>query len=474
MSVPQGACFKSAVEGEQLLMGFNGPKLLSVQLESKFGGSPGTKLKETESSEQDQIVLGQFGSFKFVPGVLTSYEASRIEGVPTHTLSTTLVGPIAGPKVGTKARSLSQLCTGSISIDLTQPIGEGSFAILNGKQGSGRSTVVQQTINAFLDSSNSAYVVYLGLSQSEAKKLVNQTKNVDRCIVVCPEPNASDSSVFVNTEAAVRTAIELKNAGNRVLCVVSDFNLVLSAGLAVAKDLGTHYLPRNFLYPLMDHSYCFKNGSSLTTLIVTEDPALESPHFMTLLQYHNLCKSASKNIIHFGTSNTVPVGTDLQLLPSPFGFQSPYVRLLSQRLFSLLLKLRDQKQEITQYKSLGLHVDPWDHYLYYDSGYFTKLLLHRRPLSLEEQMIVAHFVLRSIATDTVGYLQTDPEVLINELIQAAQKPLPSGISVMETLKLAKSAEDVSQTDTLLNAFYDIFFEQQRAEGKLRQDKADYL
>lgn len=455
-------------------MGFNGPKLLSIKLGSSVKASEHAASQAGSGITSDQIMTGKFGRFRFAPGAVTNFESSRIDAPATDTLATTLEGPIEAPKVGSKVRSSSQLCTGSIAIDLTQSIGEGSFVIFNGKKGSGRTTVVQNTINSFLDSSDQTSVVFVGLNTTEVKSVLSGIENKDRCIMVCPDASASEASVFINTEAAVRTAIDLKNQGRRVLCIVSELNLVLSAGLTVAKDLGTYYLPRNFLYPLMDHSYSFRDGSSLTTILVSEEPALESPHFMSLLQYHNLIKSASKNIIQFGTSNSVPVGSDLQLLPSPYGYQTPYIRALSRQLFALLLKLRDQKKEIAQFKSLGLHVDPWDHYLYHDSTYFSKLLLHKKPLNLLQQTLVTHFVLRSIETDIVGYLQAHPESLIADLIDAAHKPLPSGVSVLDTLKLAQHEEDVTQVDTLLNAFFDIFFEQQRTEGKLRTDKNDYL
>jgi hypothetical protein len=60
---------------------------------------------------------------------------------------------------------------------------------------------------------------------------------------------------------------------------------------------------------------------------------------------------------------------------NPYRFQWWYVRKISLRLRELLLKIKENSETIGKMKEYGIHVDPWDAYLVYDSEYFLKLLI---------------------------------------------------------------------------------------------------
>ena len=92
------------------------------------------------------------------------------------------------------------------------------------------------------------------------------------------------------------------------------------------------------------------------------------------------------------------------------------------------MKLNSQKKEVDFKNSLGFHIDPWDHYLYFDSVFFMKILLHKVIeillkdfLDWKHQILVLSFVLRSVETDTISFFdQQHPNDLLIDLFEFAR------------------------------------------------------
>lgn len=104
----------------------------------------------------------------------------------------------------------------------------------------------------------------------------------------------------------------------------------------------------------------------------------------------------------------------------PYWFKSKLWNSLAQKLRDLALQLKAKNTEIDLQKQLGLEIDPWDYYLHFDSHYFLQFLQNSDYITPGQQILIVHFVLRSIETDTIGYFQADPKAVIKDLIEFAQ------------------------------------------------------
>jgi hypothetical protein len=90
---------------------------------------------------------------------------------------------------------------------------------------------------------------------------------------------------------------------------------------------------------------------------------------------------------------------------------------MARRLNELLLKIKGERLQIDVKKELGFDIDPWDHYLYFDSKFFMKVLQNSLYFDKGDEVLVLHFVLRSIETDTISYFTGSAEALIKDLLE---------------------------------------------------------
>lgn len=104
----------------------------------------------------------------------------------------------------------------------------------------------------------------------------------------------------------------------------------------------------------------------------------------------------------------------------PYWFKSKLWNFFSQRLRDLTLKLKSQRSGLELQKHLGFEIEPWDYYLHYDSEYFLQFLQNSGYFTPGQQVLIVHFVLRSIETDTIGYFQEEPKQVIQQLIEFAR------------------------------------------------------
>ena len=52
-------------------------------------------------------------------------------------------------------------------------------------------------------------------------------------------------------------------------------------------------------------------------------------------------------------------------------------------------------------KQMKITEDPWDNYLFYDSKYILPILCHAEELSIEQQVLVSHFLVHSCYDGTI-------------------------------------------------------------------------
>jgi len=59
-------------------------------------------------------------------------------------------------------------------------------------------------------------------------------------------------------------------------------------------------------------------------------------------------------------------------------------------------QLKESEELDRNYKELKIEREPWDRYDVLDSHYYYPMLLTNRSLTVEEQILVLHFVLRAV------------------------------------------------------------------------------
>lgn len=203
-----------------------------------------------------------------------------------------------------------------------------------------------------------------------------------------PQAPENNSSVYLNVQTAIKTALYLKQEKlKNVLFVVDNVKDIMIAVEGISKDLGLNTAFSNPFDLLYDHSCVEKlTKSSLTTMLNFEEIAPQDYYFVKLHKsYHNLISQADVQI----TTNMkkkayreVLPKIDLKI-GNPYRFQWWYIREMSLRLRELLLKIKESSESVSKMKEYGIHVDPWDAYLVYDSEYFLKLLINKvRPRTI--------------------------------------------------------------------------------------------
>jgi hypothetical protein len=61
--------------------------------------------------------------------------------------------------------------------------------------------------------------------------------------------------------------------------------------------------------------------------------------------------------------------------------------------------------------------DPWDNFLYYDSKFLLPLICHNQALAIEEQLLVAKFILHTVSEETISQYKVQGETLAQEFIK---------------------------------------------------------
>lgn len=77
---------------------------------------------------------------------------------------------------------------------------------------------------------------------------------------------------------------------------------------------------------------------------------------------------------------------NLQMNPSGYSFIWSYHRKLAKQLYELLLNFNSHNQEIEFKKQLGFQIDPWEHFFWFDAGYWKNLLLHTVDYRVTEEL----------------------------------------------------------------------------------------
>ena len=193
--------------------------------------------------------------------------------------------------------------------------------------------------------------------------------------------------------------------------------------------------------------------------------------------------SLSNVVIEFGLEDkrfrSVRPKVDLSFLDTSLKCQWFFQSYLMSKQADLVSRVKSQTETYEIYKDLKIHVDPWDHYLVFDSDYFLQFLINSRSFAPEEQMVQVHFVVRSVEEDVISHFHEDPDLVIDKYFEFIKELKEfNETNIFEWLQFLKenNLTDVKNEHIMdnLNRLFHLFFQDQKDKGCLLKYKKDYI
>ena len=140
---------------------------------------------------------------------------------------------------------------------------------------------------------------------------------------------------------------------------------------------------------------------------------------------------------------------------------------------------------------MNLKEFPWENYLYYDSKHILPIICHRKPLSVEKQILSAFFLQNVVEDGSISQYELKGEALLQELFTFvedefvttdvySEEDSSDAISLLQRIRLACGSEsnvDPAHVEFLTSELHRalrMFMLQQQIQGKYKEFKDDYF
>ena len=384
-----------------------------------------------------------------------------------------------------------QVRTGYIPVDYTNPIAEGSFCTFYGKYGTGKFDLIKSTIVKFQQENENSVAVYFSLNKKEAYHLQNffETNEIDseKYVIFCPDIETSNVDKFLTGQCALKYTTTYRDLGKKVIfCMKDIFEYYISVS-SIYRAMNIAKPDINLFYELASQSYCvssgkFQNGSITSILSVIEDEVAEY-YAKDRMDLSNMLLSQSNVVVEFDLEDKRFRGikplVGLKFQDSALNCQWFVQRAQINRLSDLVVKLQNQRESFQLQTELKIHIDPWDYFLVYDSNYWLKFMINTRTYSYYEQLLLVHFVVKSVEEDIISYFEEDPKIVTEKYFKFIEEFKNfNETSIIEWLKFIRDnkLEDHEEHHIFdnLDRVFHMFFLDQKDKGFLLKYKKDYF
>ena len=106
-----------------------------------------------------------------------------------------------------------------------------------------------------------------------------------------------------------------------------------------------------------------------------------------------------------------------QLMPNQRYFLRPFVRAMSNKFRTLTEQIDKAHVQHHGKEMMKIVEDPWENFLYYDSKYVLPILCHSVNMTIEEQALVAMFIQKSVADETISQYKLQGAKLVDALLK---------------------------------------------------------
>ena len=321
-------------------------------------------------------------------------------------------------------------------------------------------------------------IQFIYLSVGDLKKEIQNLENLNFFVIKNMSDGSSLNEVLLKLDNLIERGVA---QGHRIVLILDDlyglFNTLYSL---------YHYSECESVYSRLRKWHTmvsqYKNGSfSLfaidSILIKHSNPAWNKLLDKTrdeLLSLSTAHVNFSNTENNFGLKN-IFYGFDK--VPALSHSQNKIMAILRKDVGSLIQSLSIDIKKENGLKELGFHTDPWDRYKILDSEYYLPILANNLFLSLEDQILLVHFVIFMVKTDQISYFEMPSNQLIDEYLEFCKISfLENELSVRDhlTIELQKPKEDQIDLISLIDSYAQRFLVQQQNEGKARLYKKDYF
>jgi hypothetical protein len=132
-------------------------------------------------------------------------------------------------------------------------------------------------------------------------------------------------------------------------------------------------------------------------------------------------------------------------------------------------------------KQFKIEQEPWENYLAHDSKYVLPILCHSKSRDIEEQMLAARFITKSVQDETISEYKVKGDLLLKELVTFAKEfkdddEHPSILDKMKDLLKKDKVEitEMEQVDKELDRIIKMFYLDMRVKGLINEFKEDYF
>ena len=360
-----------------------------------------------------------------------------------------------------------QIYTGNITLDFTQPLLEGTMNIIQFTDS--RDLRKSMFIKSIISLQKEIQFIYL--SVGDLKKEIQNLENLNFFVIKNMSDGSSLNEVLLKLDNLIERGVA---QGHRIVLILDDlyglFNTLYSL---------YHYSECESVYSRLRKWHTmvsqYKNGSfSLfaidSILIKHSNPAWNKLLDKTrdeLLSLSTAHVNFSNTENNFGLKN-IFYGFDK--VPALSHSQNKIMAILRKDVGSLIQSLSIDIKKENGLKELGFHTDPWDRYKILDSEYYLPILANNLFLSLEDQILLVHFVIFMVKTDQISYFEMPSNQLIDEYLEFCKISfLENELSVRDhlTIELQKPNEDQIDLISLIDSYAQRFLVQQQNEGKAR-------
>ncbi|EAS06537.1 ATP synthase alpha subunit, nucleotide-binding domain protein (macronuclear) [Tetrahymena thermophila SB210] len=327
--------------------------------------------------------------------------------------------------------SKRQLYTGNISVDMTQPICQGNFVILNGDLNTGKSHLASEMIKQNCALNPNTVGIFVTQHFSTAEKVLSELQSNEHSknnfIIVSPqnEETAGMAEKYLSPFTALHLARKIQQEQSKDVIIIYDniYDHLYSENLIFGQiDMPSGF--KSVLKELFSMSgyYGDRNGSISSICIFDSNRAAEKYQKETQKLYQE-AESYADVIVDFTLNDPLYRQTrpKIQLkgkkLFSKPKWQNNLYLEVAKELHQVLIDLQQQSKEIQLKNDLKITVEPWDYYLYYDSKYFMKLLVSSNYFTPIEQIVFVKFIVKCIHEETISQFKETPQELTKSFMK---------------------------------------------------------
>lgn len=305
---------------------------------------------------------------------------------------------------------------------------KGNFIVFKGPSQKGKTTVAYSTIKSFIQEDSEHRAIYIGLTHNSGQKLFKSLPEElhDRVMAIGVDPLSADKSTAANFLLAPIAALKASHQQGKLLIVFDDVLLHKFKEKHVYDLASQPFSPINIVNELMEQTGCFQDGRVVSSIVIVETEAnqlqFQKDEDAALVHIESIADqivefSDDKHRRRLGTTLPILPSEPGQIMPNQSCFLRPFVRAMSSKFQTLTDQIDKAHVQHSGKELMKIVEDPWENFLYHDSKYVLPIMCHASDMTIEEQILVAMFLQKSVQDETISQYKLQGTKLIDALVK---------------------------------------------------------